>query len=70
MEIGVLLPWIVIALVAFVVLRIVLGAIKSSAKLMLWIVIAIVGLGGGFLWLQNQPEAARPALPTLNIGDR
>lgn len=62
-----LLPWIIVALVAFVLLRMVLGAIKTSAKLMMWAVIAIVALGAGFLWYQGQLDGTQQGLPSLSI---
>ena len=62
-----LLPLIIVALVAFVLLRMILGAIKASAKLMMWTIVAVVALGAGFLWYQGQLDGDRPSLPTLNI---
>ena len=70
MEIRGLLPIIIAAIMAFVVLRMVLSAIKTSAKLMMWGVVAVITLGGGFLWFQNQQGARHPELPTLSIPSR
>ena len=66
MEISSLLPFILIALVAFVVLKMIVGAIKSSAKLMLWATVAVVAFGACFLWYQSQTGASS-SLPTLSI---
>ena len=68
MDISSLLPFIVIALVAFVALRVILGAIKSSLKLAMWAIIAFVVLSAGFLAYQNHADAgAGSNLPTLSI---
>lgn len=68
MEISGLLPYILVALVAFVVLRMIAGAIKSSVKMAFWAVIAVVVLGAGFLWYQGQGEAGTSReLPALSI---
>ena len=67
MEFRSLLPIIIAALVAFVVLRMVLSAIKTSAKWMMWGVIAVITLGGGFLWYQNQSGDHGLDLPALSI---
>ncbi len=62
-----LLPLVIVALVAFVVFRMALNAIKTSAKLLVWLVLAIVAAGAGFLWLQNQPGAESQNIPVLRI---
>ena len=68
MEISSILALIVVALVAFVVLRMILGAIKSSLRLAMWAVLAVVFLAAGFLWLQNQGVVGGgSSLPTLSI---
>ncbi len=57
MNIAVVLPWIVIAIVAFVVLRMVVGAIKTSAKMMLWMAV-LLAAGFGWLWWQSNQNGA------------
>lgn len=72
MDVRSLLPLIIVALVGFVVLRMVINAIKTSAKLMFFTIVAVAVLGAGFLWYQNQtdPAGTQPNLPTLNIPSR
>ena len=67
MDLTTLLPFVIVALVAFVALRVIVGAIKTSAKMMVWLLIAAVTLGGGLYWYQNQTGAERPNIPTLSI---
>ena len=63
MDIATLLPWIVIAIVVLVGLRMVIGAVKSSAKMMLWLVVLLAG-GFGWLWWQGQINPTdQPANP-------
>lgn len=67
MDMNSFVPWVIVALVAFVVLRMVLGAIKTSAKLMMWAVVALIALGG-FLWFQqNSGQLDGQQLPSLSI---
>ena len=62
-----ILPWIIVAVVVLVVFRMIIGAVKTSAKMMMWLVIAIA-LGAGFLWYQqNHQGASTPNLPSLSI---
>ena len=61
------LPIVVAVLVAFVVLRVVIGALRMSAKLMTWGVLAAAVFGLGYLWYQNQDPSNLPELPVLNI---
>ena len=62
-----ILPWIIVAVVLLVVFRMVVGAVKTSAKMMMWLVIAIA-LGAGFLWYQqNGSGSTTPNLPSLSI---
>lgn len=63
-----ILAWIVVAVVAFIVFRMVIGAIKATATIIFWLVIA-AALGGGYLWYQNGmpgienlPSVEKPSL--------
>ena len=67
MDLTTLLPYVVVAVVAFVALRVVVGVIKTSAKLMVWVAIAAIAVGGGWFWLQSQSDVERPRIPTLSI---
>jgi uncharacterized membrane protein YccC len=66
MELRSMLPLVVAALVVFVLVRLVLGAIKSSAKLMVWAIVAAAVFGLAYLWYQG-PSATGESLPTLSI---
>jgi len=69
MNISQILPWLVIAIVAFVVLRMVVGAIKTSAKMMLWMVV-LLAAGFGWLWWQaNHGAANNLPGPTFQVED-
>ncbi len=65
MAINSILPWIVIAVVALVVLRVVVGIAKTSAKMLLWLVIAAAAALGWMWWQANSQSEAR--LPTEAI---
>lgn len=67
MDIAAFAPFVVLAIVVFFVLRIVAGAIKTSAKLMLWMIVTVAVLGAGLLWYQSQDSANDAPLPTLSI---
>ena len=47
-----IIAWIVVAIVAFVVLRMLIGAIKTSATIMFWLVV-IAAAGLAYLWFQQ-----------------
>jgi hypothetical protein len=47
-----ILPWIVVAIVAFIVLRMVIGAIKMSATVLFWLVV-IAAAGLAYVWFQQ-----------------
>ena len=68
MNIAVVLPWIVIAIVAFIVLRMVVGAIKTSAKMMLWMVV-LLAAGFGWLWWQSEHGAGNTPGTTFPVED-
>ncbi len=57
MAISSLLPWIVIAVVALLVLRAVVGVVKTSAKMLLWLVIAAAAALGWLWWQANEQTA-------------
>ncbi len=67
MDLRTLLPIIVTVLVGLVVLRMVIGAIRVSAKLMTWAVLGAAMFGLAYLWYQDQNPADRPDLPMLSI---
>ena len=67
MELRGLLPLVVALIVGFVLLRLVLGAIKTSAKLMVWAVVAAALFGLGYLWMENQGMEGGGSLPSLSI---
>ena len=67
MELQSLLPIVVAVLAGFVVLRLLIGAIRMSAKLMVWGVLAAAVFGLGYLWYQNQDPENPIELPALNI---
>lgn len=67
MDIRQLLPFIIVALVALVVLRTVIGAIKTSAKLMVWTIITVAALAGAVLWFNQNTDGNQRTLPSLSI---
>lgn len=68
MDIRQLLPFIIVALVALVVLRTVIGAIKTSAKLLVWTIVTVAALAAGVLWFNNQnTDGTQHTLPSLSI---
>ncbi len=62
-----LLPIVVAVLVGLVVLRVVITAVRMSAKFMMWGVLAAAVFGLGYLWYQNQDPLHPGQLPILNI---
>ena len=62
-----LLPMVVAVLVGLVVLRVVIAAVRMSAKLMIWSVLVAAVFGLGYLWYQNQAPTNSRELPVLNI---
>ena len=66
MELGSLLPIVMAAIVGLIVLRMVIGAIKTSAKLMVWTIVAAAAVGLGYLWYEGQATEGQ-SIPTLNI---
>ena len=67
MSLSAILPFVFIAVIAFIALRVVSSVIRSSMKLAMWAMIAVVVLGAGFLWYQNQGGDTGLPLPALNI---
>ena len=61
-----LIVTVLVIVVALMVLRFVIGAIKASAKLLLWGVVIVVVLGAGYLWYQGQGPG-QAELPSLSI---
>ena len=59
MELRALLPIVVAVIVAFVLLRLVMGAIKTSAKLMVWAVVAAAVFGARLPLVRKPGDAGR-----------
>ena len=62
MELRQLLPLGILAVVALLVLRFVIGAIKFSAKFLVWGVFVAGVLGIAYLWYQGNPSVGPPPL--------
>ena len=67
MDLRTWLPLVVTVFVGLVVLRMVIGALRKSAKLMMWLVVAAAVFGLGYVWYHEQDPSSRPELPVLNI---
>ena len=63
-----ILAWIVVAIVIFIVFRMVIGAVKTTATIIMWLVIA-AALGGGYLWYQNGMPGSENLPPVMNPRD-
>lgn len=61
MAINSLLPWVVVAVVGLLVLRAVVGVVKTSAKMLLWLSLAAAAVFGWMWWQANhQVEVRQP----------
>ena len=63
-----ILAWIVVAIVIFIVFRMVIGAVKTTATIIMWLVIA-AALGGGYLWYQSGMPGSENLPPVMNPRD-
>lgn len=62
MELRQLLPLLILAVVALLVMRLVIGAIKLSAKYLVWGVVIAGVVGIAYLWYQGNPSLGPPPL--------
>ena len=66
MDLRQVLPLVLAAAAALIVLRVLMGLVRASAKFLVWGVLLAAVVGGGFLWYQGQ-RTTRLEPPTLQI---